>query len=400
MAEISKVQGLKVTVRTPRQQVSPALVEPPRPHLGLPARPPRLDRRLRMEAASLSAEVSEAKAVTEGDPTNTVKVLKTPSRLQPPTIQSDRGRRSPTPTSAHTSRGGLGTSIKWTSSGIVQALDAYYEAAAAFDRDFGHKYEATEESLRTVHTVVGHRAFSTSLQNPFPEHDLRRVTFDNKLRDRVVSTHAALRIHLRPLYTTHDSLGVPQPLVWQNLSASSVFASIASVHFALQSLTNSFSLALIDTMWFEELEAMEAGPGRGSPGAAPAISGAQKLQSFGGIGQKTLCLGMPLRFSDKEVNLLRDDVAPAARTRCQSIALRTYARTAPDPSPAQTPQTPQTPRGRDVPSNASPYISEYHPSPNKQKARVQGPPLRQQQWRNWTYNVLPKLVPVFPAPLA
>ncbi|KAJ7330265.1 hypothetical protein DFH08DRAFT_662238, partial [Mycena albidolilacea] len=25
----------------------------------------------------------------------------------------------------------------------------------------------------------------------------------------------------------------------------------------------------------------------------------------------------------------------------------------------------------------------------------QGPPLRQQQWRNWTYDVLPKLVPVF-----
>ncbi|KAJ7737480.1 hypothetical protein B0H14DRAFT_2638747 [Mycena olivaceomarginata] len=24
-------------------------------------------------------------------------------------------------------------------------LDAYYEAAAAFDRDFGHKYEATDE---------------------------------------------------------------------------------------------------------------------------------------------------------------------------------------------------------------------------------------------------------------
>ncbi|KAJ7318477.1 hypothetical protein DFH08DRAFT_971233 [Mycena albidolilacea] len=48
-----------------------------------------------------------------------------------------------------------------------------------------------------------------------------------------------------------------------------------------------------------------------------------------------------------------------------------------------------------MPSDASPYVAEYHPSPNKQKARAQGPPLRQQQWRNWTYNVLPKLVPVF-----
>jgi hypothetical protein len=48
-----------------------------------------------------------------------------------------------------------------------------------------------------------------------------------------------------------------------------------------------------------------------------------------------------------------------------------------------------------MPSDASPYVAEYHPSPNKQKARAQGPPLRQQQWRNWTYDVLPKLVPVF-----
>ncbi|KAJ7809300.1 hypothetical protein B0H14DRAFT_2608191 [Mycena olivaceomarginata] len=66
------------------------------------------------KAASLSAEVSEAKAVA--------------GILQPPTIQSDSGRRSPTPTSAHTSRGGLGVSIKWTSSGIVQEAEAQREA--------------------------------------------------------------------------------------------------------------------------------------------------------------------------------------------------------------------------------------------------------------------------------
>lgn len=103
------------------------------------------------KAASLSAEVSEAKAAagtfhlpspkdfsdfvfSEGDPTNAAKVLKyqrlgnampprisdTNNSLQPPTMQSDLGRRSLTPRSAHTSRGGLGASIKWTSSGIVQ----------------------------------------------------------------------------------------------------------------------------------------------------------------------------------------------------------------------------------------------------------------------------------------
>ncbi|KAJ7686052.1 hypothetical protein B0H14DRAFT_3534786 [Mycena olivaceomarginata] len=48
-----------------------------------------------------------------------------------------------------------------------------------------------------------------------------------------------------------------------------------------------------------------------------------------------------------------------------------------------------------MPRDTSPYVSEYHLLPNKQKVHAQGPPLRQQQWRNWTYDVLPKLVPVF-----
>ncbi|KAJ7866947.1 hypothetical protein B0H14DRAFT_3442077 [Mycena olivaceomarginata] len=127
---------------------------------------------------------------------------------------------------------------------------------------------------------------------------------------------------------------------------------------------------------------------------------------------------MPLRFSDKEVNLLRDDALPRpARTplpvhRPAHLSDRRTASTSHPPTIycangqtlghrlirplPKTPQTPQTPsRQRNVPSDASPYVAEYHPSPNKQKARAQGPRLRQQQWRNWTYDVLPKLVPVF-----
>ncbi|KAJ7753016.1 hypothetical protein B0H14DRAFT_2635656 [Mycena olivaceomarginata] len=91
--------------------------------------------------------------------------------------------------------------------------------------------------------------------------------------------------------------------------------------------------------------------------------------------KKTRCLGMPLRFSDKEVNLLRDDALPRPpERRCQSIALRTYARTAPDPSPAQnSADSADSLAAPGMPSDASPYVAEYHPSPNKQKARAQGP---------------------------
>ncbi|KAJ7354320.1 hypothetical protein DFH08DRAFT_955714 [Mycena albidolilacea] len=214
------------------------------------------------EVASLSAEVSEAKAVAEGDPTNAVKVLNT-------TVSSDSGHWGPTPTSAHTLRGGLGTIIKWMSSGIVQlpihqprALNTYYEAVAAFDRNFGHKYEATNEYEDHLSTkcklwdiykkildlpedrctrLVGQQAFSTSLQNPFPEHDLHCVTFNNKLRDHVVFYTCSTADSFVP--TLHRTM----------------------IHLVFRNPWNAEPLSIKcirqyckHTMWFEELEAMEA----------------------------------------------------------------------------------------------------------------------------------------------
>jgi hypothetical protein len=177
MVEISKAQGLEVSNR-PLIATSLTHIYMPavrtndnksrsRPWSGFVAastapRPPSTPAHdwiddYETKAASLSAEVSEAKAVagtfhpppplkdvcnlvfSEGDPTNAAKVLKyhrlgnamppmisNTNSLQPPTIQSDSGRRSPTPTSAHTSRGGLGASIKWTSSGIVQVSTSVF----------------------------------------------------------------------------------------------------------------------------------------------------------------------------------------------------------------------------------------------------------------------------------
>ncbi|KAJ7753015.1 hypothetical protein B0H14DRAFT_2635655, partial [Mycena olivaceomarginata] len=231
-----------------------------------------------------------------GDPTNAAKVLKyhrlgnamppmisNTNSLQPPTIQSDSGRRSPTPTSAHTSRGGLGEyqmdelrhraisdSCPFTNPG---PLDAYYEAAAAFDRDFGHKYEATDEyedrlstkrKLRDIYKkildlpedrrtrLVGQRAFSTSLQNPFPEHDLRRVTFDNKLRDRVAFYTRSTADSFAPtLHRTTIHLVFRNP--W--------YAEPLSIKCIRQYCKH--------TMWFEELEAMEAEAQREARRRAP-----------------------------------------------------------------------------------------------------------------------------------
>ncbi|KAJ7678839.1 hypothetical protein B0H14DRAFT_3536214 [Mycena olivaceomarginata] len=147
----------------------------------------------------LSAEVSEAKAATEGDPTNAAKVLKY-QRL----VIWAVGARHPGIVQV------IRDSCPFTNPG---SLDVYYEAVAAFDHDFGHKYEATDEyedhlsmkrKLRDIYKkildlpedrrarLVGQQAFSTSLQNPFLEHDPCRIAFDNKLQDHVVFyTHSS-----------------------------------------------------------------------------------------------------------------------------------------------------------------------------------------------------------------
>ncbi|KAJ7337645.1 hypothetical protein DFH08DRAFT_964609 [Mycena albidolilacea] len=124
------------------------------------------------KATSLSAKVSEAKAVAEGDPMNTAKVLKY-HRLA----------------ADYAERFGL-------SEPNTEAPRHILQSCGCLDRDFGYKYEAADEyadrlsmkhKLRDIYKkildlpedrcaqLVGQQAFSTSLQNPFPEHDLCNV---------------------------------------------------------------------------------------------------------------------------------------------------------------------------------------------------------------------------------
>ncbi|KAJ7854159.1 hypothetical protein B0H14DRAFT_2579986 [Mycena olivaceomarginata] len=225
------------------------------------------------KAASLSAEVSEAKAVTEGDPTNAAKLLKY-HRLErfgpsePDTdVSSYITRRTRREYQMDELRHrAISDSCPFTNPG---PLDAYYEAAAAFDRDFGHKYEATDEyedrlstkrKLRDIYKktldlpedcrarLVGQQAFSTSLQNPFPEHDLCRVTFDNKsLRRGVVTADSfAPTLHRTTIHLVFRNPWHAEPL------------SIKCIRQYCK-----------HTMWFEELEAMEAEAQREARRRAP-----------------------------------------------------------------------------------------------------------------------------------
>ncbi|KAJ7898245.1 hypothetical protein B0H14DRAFT_2557283 [Mycena olivaceomarginata] len=221
------------------------------------------------KAASLSAEVSEAKAIAEGDPTNTAKSTAANyteqfGLLEPNTdVSSYIARRTRREYQMGELRHrAISDSCPFTNPG---PLNAYYKAAAAFDHDFGHKYEATDEykdRLSTKHKLrdiykkildlpedrrtqlVGQQAFSTSLQNLFPKHDLRRVTFDNKLRDRVAfytrSTADSFAPTLPTLHRTTIHLVFRNP--W--------YAEPLSIKCIRQYCKH--------TMWFEELEAMEA----------------------------------------------------------------------------------------------------------------------------------------------
>ncbi|KAJ7193765.1 hypothetical protein B0H12DRAFT_1039333 [Mycena haematopus] len=116
-----------------------------------------------------------------------------------------------------------------------------------------------------------------------------------------------------------------------------------------------------------------------------------------------------MRFSDKEAGLIRENVLPEPRKTPFPVAPPSHLRgkaTAPDKPPIiycangralsqrLTRTLPKTPKKTNDPTDASsPYISEFHPSPNK--SRPAGVALGEKQWRRWTYDVIPKLIPVF-----
>lgn len=122
----------------------------------------------------------------------------------------------------------------------------------------------------------------------------------------------------------------------------------------------------------------------------------------------------PLRFSDKEVGLIRENAlpqparSPFAVPRPSQILAKTPAskvepliycangQTLSQRLARAASKTPQTPsRQHDPPNDATPHVSEFFPSQSPSKPHRAGPPLREKQWKRWTYEVIPKLVPVF-----
>ncbi|KAJ7900624.1 hypothetical protein B0H14DRAFT_3423235 [Mycena olivaceomarginata] len=84
------------------------------------------------------------------------------------------------------------------------SLEEYYDAAAAFHRDFGRAYQAedglddvlaTKRKLRRIYKglmlleteeqaeLVAQETYRFSVKNPFPAHDPRRMRVDTKLRE-------------------------------------------------------------------------------------------------------------------------------------------------------------------------------------------------------------------------
>ncbi len=114
-----------------------------------------------------------------------------------------------------------------------------------------------------------------------------------------------------------------------------------------------------------------------------------------------------IRLSDKEVGLIRDDALPEPVRSPFSVPrpsqlLATTPKFTVEPliysANGQTLSQRLT-RGARKPKKkqdgATPHVSEYFPSQSPSKATRVGPPLGQKQWKRWTYDVIPKLVPVF-----
>ncbi|KAF7341438.1 hypothetical protein MVEN_01880900 [Mycena venus] len=116
-----------------------------------------------------------------------------------------------------------------------------------------------------------------------------------------------------------------------------------------------------------------------------------------------------MRFSDAEVGLICDNALPEpakapfpvprptqllAKTPAQRAEPLVYCANGQALSqrlarPAKTPRTPARQ------GSASPYVLEYYPSQSPTKPGPAGPSLNQKQWKRWTHDVIPKLVPVF-----
>ena len=113
-----------------------------------------------------------------------------------------------------------------------------------------------------------------------------------------------------------------------------------------------------------------------------------------------------MRITDKEAELIRNNVlpeplrAPFPVSRPGHLSKKNFAASKPPLIYCANGRTftqrlarnePETPKKRGVTDT----VAEYFPSSSPQKPGPAGPPLREKQWRRWTNDVIPKLVPVF-----
>ncbi|KAF8180298.1 hypothetical protein K438DRAFT_1603033 [Mycena galopus ATCC 62051] len=119
-----------------------------------------------------------------------------------------------------------------------------------------------------------------------------------------------------------------------------------------------------------------------------------------------------MRFTEKELELIRTKALPErikipssvprpshllAKSKARDLPPLVYGANGLTLSQRLTRPLPKTPpcKARPDPPSSSPYVSEYHPSESPEKRGAPSVPLKQNQWQQWTYNILPKLVPVF-----
>ncbi|KAF7372750.1 hypothetical protein MSAN_00480600 [Mycena sanguinolenta] len=117
-----------------------------------------------------------------------------------------------------------------------------------------------------------------------------------------------------------------------------------------------------------------------------------------------------MRITDKEAELIRNKMLPEPLGLAIPVSRPGHLskkKTAPDKPPLiycangrtysqrLTRAVPTIPKKNVPDTPTSPYVAEYFPSSSPQKSGPAAPPLRQNQWKRWTNDVIPKLIPVF-----
>ncbi|KAF8203430.1 hypothetical protein K438DRAFT_1964915 [Mycena galopus ATCC 62051] len=282
----------------------------------------------------------------------------------------------------------------------ARPLDAYVAAAKQFAQDFGHPYDGADGlddvlsdkcKLRCLHKhvlaldddartkLIGRRMHIVELRNPFSSRIDRHAAFDLKLREHMA------------LYR-----GVPVDALEQSIDWLSVIMRLSNRFHADPSSLECQELFCIQELWTVQTKALVN------------TANNNKKPVLAGITPDVCAL---MQFTEKELELIRTKALPEcikipslvprpshllAKSKARDLPPLVYGVNGLTLSQRLTRPLPKTPRkARPDPPSSSPYVSEYHPSESPEKHGAPSVPLKQNQWQQWTYNILPKLGPVF-----